>query len=58
MSRGKTLAASVITARRPGPAGLFIGLLSAPELGLPAEVIAQFFATRFNADSGKVQSIE
>jgi len=64
MSRGKILAAGFTAALLALAAGLFIGLqrgegnAPAPAAGLPADVMAQFFATRLNDDSGKIQPLE
>jgi thiol-disulfide isomerase/thioredoxin len=58
MSRGKTLAVAVIAALLALAAGVFISVQRTPEPGLPAAVMAQFFATRLNDDSGRLQPIE
>jgi thiol-disulfide isomerase/thioredoxin len=72
MSRSKTLVIGVIAALLALAAGLFTGLqrseerVSEPAAGagagaaavLPAAVMAQFFATRLNDDSGTLQPIE
>jgi thiol-disulfide isomerase/thioredoxin len=66
MSRSKTLVIGVIAALLALAAGLFTGLQRgeekatepAAETGLPAAVMAQFFATRLNDDSGTLQPIE
>jgi thiol-disulfide isomerase/thioredoxin len=70
MSRSKTIVVAVIAALLALAAGLFTGLqrseerVSEPAAAagaatvLPAAVMTQFFATRLNDDSGRLQPIE